>query len=542
MSRSGSMQVMNMNRRPEANYFEHIGNEFLTDDCLSYIEGRIQSATSYWQFLSIAEKPAYDQAIMDGGTYLDIMLHISRVDEFNSLFRHYRNKDSGRSPSLDEYLFNELIKKEIEFLSGHKSKAFRDKHDGYMSCQKMVESIFSDDNFKIYHDYRHEFSSAYLNSFVKNHNNKFSNAIGALMAMSLDNCPRHGYSGLGLASGEGVRQVLHYNVACKLNLIGESDFHDYLDRFDDDDIRRFFLVDFLDGDPKDLSILEYCEGWIDWVNECTASRDMFFGEWMLEMCSLYFAYHLNLARLKLFIDALLDPVFDFFDYSVKDYQCIKDMLYKQALTLEPALFVEQGFGVEDFLCPLKGASKSTERSLNFAKLVYRHSSESNDNWLALPIVCQILKQSGMMISAGDINNSFAPIQFQRVLLSHFKPKGYLDLFMAEIVSGKGSIPSLRKMAQDLLEEVPDYETQLAIQNAYLEELVKRNQDKRLMDKKVGLTWVNRDASIVHLRSKHMLGLYSAVSLFKLSIDDFSQDYDLLSNISKRNLLSNSLEI
>lgn len=531
-----------MNRSLDANYFHHTSDKNLTDSCISYIESIIGRNIWHWDYYRKDERPTLDSKVMSGGTFLDIMLHIFTVDDHASFFRYLRNYDPIRSSSLDEYLFRVLIVNEIDFLRRQARKIYRDKLGSYVSCQKLVAGVLSDDNIKIFHDYRHEFLASYLNSFVKGQAEKFHNAISASLLMSLDNCTIHGYLGLNCYSGEGLQLALHHNVACKLNIIEEVDFYSHIERFEDDDIKNFLLVDFLAGDPGELALLANCRDWLEYVNESVDDRDVFFGEWMLEMCLLYFAFHLNAEKLKSFIDNLLDPVFHFFDYSERDYKCIKDMLYKQSLIIEPSIFVGNGFSSDDFLYPLHGSSKSAERSLKYSKLFCRYSPESNDSWLALPIVSQILKQSGMTISANDINNCFSPTSFQRALLSHIKPKGYFENFMEAVASNKGSIPSLRKMANELVEEASGEEVKLSIQNAYLEMLVGRSQDKPLMDKKVGLVWVNRRASVEHLRNKNLLGLYSAVSLFELSIDDFKQDYHLLTSVSKRNLLANSLDL
>ncbi len=524
-----SLSIRGLHKVP---FFSHIGNEHLTDDFFLSIEAHkdniIEKCGLYEH-----QKVFISRNILDNLSFLELTTFLEF--NFGITWLKYPSREPlpGRIGLLDEYLLAPMLLREINHLND------ADKGIGYLNSESLALIVSKLGPDKIVHDSRNEFFACYINSFLRNHPLKLSSALHSVLNMSIDDVESRAFQCFHKETLKLFRHATYLNAANKVGATNQDELNNFVLCFEGEDVKSFLEFDFLDGSLADYKrLLKNVFTWIELDELDDPINGEIISDWLIHQCAIFFAYHLNESKQKKFISAVIDTLSLFLDFSAETVDSVKKAMFIQSVMIEPENSLKYGISKEQFLKPLADIPKNLEKSFSSINGVYTESSNKNYFWLTTTTIHQIQRRSGFNFSPDDVFSYFYGKDHQCELLRHLKPIGYLDYFINTLDSASNA--HLYQMACDLIDLYPNVFSR-DIQISYAIKLVRRNKDKAINQKKLGLNWIDKTRVMNTLREEGLLGCYSAVSLLNLSTKDFIDDMSILSNVSKRMLLANDLD-
>jgi len=515
-------------------YFSHIRNEHLTDDFFQMMErykGALCEAID-------KREPGSEPLDKDDLNYLSFLELAAYEDEHTGqpfVRLHTLFLDNSEKRFLTEYLLAPMLMGELREINDTlKSIDLVNNH--------IIREILGKNGLdKLSHDNRNEFFACYINSFIKCHPLKLKYALQSSINMAFDTVTGLGHREFKMSRLKDLQQASYLVAAKSLGIDVKQKLDRLLCDFDDDRIRELISHNFLSTDYVVYAVkLQSAMAWIAETSVEDAVFDGVIGDWLIHQCAIFYAHHQNEDRLKYFIQAIVECMADFFEYDRVTLEAINEAMFRQSILIEPETFKSLGYGKPEFLSPLAGLPSHQVKKFPCINGVYTKSESKGFSWLTLPSIQKIQDSCGFEISASDIIQHFSSKQHQAEVLKKLNPADYMDQFINHMPGI--SLTQSRQLATDLLEKLMDPDDIHRVQVAYLIKVVSSSKDKPLNPKSYAMRWLDKPACIAVLRDEGLLGKWAAISVLGLTSDDLRHDLHLLSNTSKRMLLSNHLEL
>jgi len=311
--------------------------------------------------------------------------------------------------------------------------------------------------------------------------------------------------------------------------------------FESGPIIDLLMFDYLNGDLSELCIrLEQGLTWLGDKPLTPRDKDKLLSALCMQMAVIHFAYHQDSDKLRVFIDAIMQPMNDYLELNAKDLSAVKSMMVKQAMLIDPDAFIREGFTLRDVLDPLTGCSDKVRTSFKESRGLYTRCDQKDYFWLSDAVFTQIIHQGNFKITAQDILTHVSNTAFSYEMLNAIHPEGYREYFIDAM--DDISLQQLHVSANALRDHADDKVSKIEVELAYLNKVIKRSGNDLIDPKKYAMSWTDKSALIDSLRANGLLGKLSSVRLLGLTGDDFGYDMSLLSPVAKRYLLSRDLEI
>lgn len=525
--------------RHRVNLFSHIDNDSFNDEFFSAVEAFKDEIMDL-----IRVRPNHVRDISRKSLDQMSLIELVKIPEVKlgvrSLKFPMQVSKKGRNLILDQYLIAPIIYNELNHLRSCQIIALDDAIS-YVQLSAL-DAIFGKMGVdKITHDSRNEFFSCYINSFIKDDHLRLKYSLQSSISMSYGTEDHWPFSYFSESTLGSLRHATLLNAAQYLGINVSDKIKTCLKCFPDERINNFIQHNFLGGDLQEYS--EKLQAAMEWISEKGTDhqlKDWVIGDWLSHQCAIFYAHHLQEDMLKTFIHVMIESIADSLEYDRPVLESIKEALFRQSILIDPIRFADNGYSKIDFLKPLSLNDKKLEKSLSSINGIYTKSTENNFSWLVLPTIYKIQDQCEFKITTDDIVQNFIGKDFQVAALKFLRPNDYLDSFINGMDDRSNT--HLHAMAKELMEIYKDMNDVERLQSAYLLKITEKNKDKPLNSKKLGLNWANKSKCINDLRDAGLLGSYSAISVLGLTAQDLKNDMHSLSNVSKRMILANELEV
>ncbi len=517
----------------KAEYFKHIGNEFLSDDFhneLFHIKFNIHDNSH-----RCGLKITFDD--LDKLSFIDLLSFSSKTPNKNDLVLPEVSYEKSGEKYLNQFIFSAMLYDEFDFLKKNDPSFDPTKYLGNKQIKSLLDLRHEG---HLFNKHRNEFLLSYYSSYVKSPAARFklSLRVNSLLSCDLNTNFRHPFDKKGLSS---LSAITIDNASFFTKLESGNDWLFAVESFIPFGLDQILVYDFLHNDPvaykQELysALSEFNNGKTD-----IETADLLITHWFSKQCMLFFAYHLDIDKLDGFVSSIASALAATFNFNDDAKQAAEIILKKYAMAIEPNLFADQGYSFLDFIKPLNGFYEFLESRFSSSTRLISSCTDSNYTWVATSIVSYFNNHVRSELNANEIVDYFDGERYKYQVINFIRPKGYLEFFLSD--QCKASTEHQLKMARNLLKMYDHTDCAQVICNTCLTRVIRNTGDKPLNPSKIEFLIFDKDSSVSELRKHGVLGNYSAVTALELDSNFFREDMSILSNISKRALLIDDLDI
>jgi hypothetical protein len=515
--------------------FSFIDNSLLSEEFFNWVE-------THRKRVALIFKIHHGQDVEDKLSrlsFLDLLAFVDTVPQDRSIrLVHFNNK---REEALDAYLIGAMIYQEFSHIYATDTKDAAQRISAYLKFDSIKSILDRVNGNKLLHDQTKQFLAAYTNSFIKNDKLKLTTTLRVVDAIAYNDINTTRLSDPFSITPWDIVLGTRLLASLKCGIINQDAFDSTLSKITVDAVKNYLSFDYLNASPEEYS--EKLIPFVDWLSKGNiyySFKATIFNEWVLEQCRIYYAFNRDMEKLDYFIKSTMNVLVDYYELSIKDSCALSEFLHKQSLLIEPATYTEAGYSKSDYFDPLKNLSPPLKKYFNDCSKSNTHCANHDDFWLTSAALRQIIKDSGIQIKTADIFQNFTNTDYAYEALQSLKPTDKLDYFINEPVSA--SAMNLYKVFAWLMETEISSAQKIKIQNRYCELLISKRGDKLTPAKTHSLAWQNRDLAVEHLKGKGLAHRLSAITLLNIKPEEISEFYSMMSNDTKRYLLTNDLSL
>lgn len=513
--------------------FKHIANEFLSSSFfeeLFYIKLNI---------LEIARFNGYQTSfeVLDKLNFIELLSFVEDNYKLMDLVIDDVNYERSIHKNLNPYLFSALLYAELKFLKSEEPEI----NTFALEKNRQIKVLLGLRNeCYLFGEYRNEFLLCHYNSFIERSAERFKLSLrsASFMACDYNISFTHPFDERGLSS---LAAITLDNAAYYSSTESSTDWLLTVEDFIPHGLDQLLSFDFLHNDPAyyhqqlQLALSRFNSGKTN-----IGTADLLISNWLSKKCMIYFAYHLDAIMLNSFVSGIADVLSNVFVFNDDARMAVESILKKYALSINPEIFTASGLAFIDFIKPLNGRLEYLEaRFPNSVKLL-SSCTDKRYLWVSKSIVENFVYRSGAIFTTDDIITNIYGERFKYNILDRFSPKGYFEYFMSD--QCKASTEHLLKMARNFLKSYKYKDQAQLISNTCILRFIKSTGDRAVKTSKIEFLLFNKNETIKVLRKNGILGYYSAVSSLELNANHFKNDMSTLTNVSKRALLSQDLDI